>query len=136
MSGAENVPWSNERGIHSRVSDQALTLAPDLLKRFHYRRWLRHAQVNEMTNAGAGSGGDCGLNRSQIDCSKLSRFGRTWVPNSDQVDEGVCWRNRMGIIVCLKRIAYDALRARRELRLRSNANNRPDRMPSPNELGN
>ena len=73
----------------------------------HHRRGMRHADVDDVRNAGARRGARGDFGRGEIDFAKLPGLAWIGARRANQMHQRVTRRQRLGKVVCRERVAND-----------------------------
>ena len=117
MPWAEDVPWPQDGRIETAGAQERFALAADFDIGAHHRGRLRHADINEVTDACRGCRGNGCSHGNQIDCPELRRFSRAGMGYADQLDKGVARRNRGNKRVLFQRVSRNLAATRRQFSL-------------------
>ena len=119
MTGAQNVPWTENRGANPGRRNQRFAFTANRDVRVHDRRRVGHAHVDEVRDARS-AGGACGcLNRDEIDAAELRGFRRARMRRADQVHQRRTGRDRRHERRFVERVPHDGYGARRQFRFGS-----------------
>jgi hypothetical protein len=134
MARTQDVPGPDERGRETGAPDQLLALLPHRDVAAHDGRGLRHAQIDEMADAGQQRGRHGGLDGGKVHRAELRRFRGTGARRADQVHQGVGRPDRPDERAGVEGVAAHHLHATLEPGPRSHPYQGLHGVPSPQQL--
>ena len=134
MSRAKDVPRAKDGCVHAALPQEIFALGADLYICLHHGRWVSDAQVNEMLDAGLGSGANGAAGGDEVDAAELGSFGGAGMGDSDQLNEGVGGLDLLSVGVAVEGVAENWLATGRELVFGSSARKTADFVTAAQEL--
>jgi N-acetylmuramoyl-L-alanine amidase len=118
------------------LANQILTFSAHRYIRLHNRSRLRNAQIYEVLHSCHTGGLNSFTSRNQVDGAELCGLSGTGMSNSDQLDEGICGRDLIGIAASVERVARYCSAPGRQLSFRSRTHQRRNAMAALQQLRN
>src|ERR1039458_10421869 len=97
MSLSQHIPWAKNGGIKMAFLNHLFALGAHRDVVLHHGSGVGDAEIDEMAHGEFGANRNGLPARDEIDGAKLGRFGRRWVRDAHQVDEGIARTNELAV---------------------------------------